>query len=186
MALYYLQENGIVTDVVSPPDGTPMGAGVAGLTAEQAAAAIEIPLNVFVTRGMKVPEGGFVSPSNVPTQAQQAQALLSKGITVTSTSGAWVANFSVTTGPGGTPIWSMITAEQMALLSSNNTEFADGEKTLQWPDITSTPQKPSLRNFNPQQASEFFKKVGTFTAQCRNVINGVPGAVLPNPAITIP
>lgn len=198
MALYYLAEGDVVTDLISPPDGNGLN-DVEGLTPEQIAAAVLVPEGALVCAGMRVPAGGFVaspnalrSPAgnvNTPvelTPAQRAQVLLSTGLTVTSTSGDWTATFAVLTDPTGHSVWSMVMAEQLSLLVSGGLRFANGQQTLQWPDVTSTPAAPSLRTLNATQAQAFFTAIGEFVAQCRDVINGVPDALPPPAEVTIP
>ena len=121
-----------------------------------------------------------------PTNAQQVASLLQAGLSIKSTSGNWTATFPVVTDAMGTSIWTMLLAEQDALNTSNNTYFADGETTVNWPDITSTPTAPSLHPLNPVQFVAFKAAVGQFVAKCRNYGNGVPGAVLPATETTIP
>ena len=119
----------------------------------------------------------------VLTPAQQSRTTLMNGILITSTSGGWTSTFPVLTDSTGANIWTLLLAEQDALTTSGNTVFADGEATVNWPDIDGV-----LRVLTPTQFASFKLAIGAFVAKCRNFANGVSGAVLPNNtiAVTIP
>jgi len=123
----------------------------------------------------------FTAPAvPTPTPAQQAQAALVAGISITSTSGGWTATFPCLTDATGANMWTMVLAEQAALSLSGNATFADGAATVQWPDAGG-----ALHAMTSAQFQAFMKALGAFVAGCRNVINGVAGAMLPAAAATI-
>ena len=124
----------------------------------------------------------FSAPSvPVQTATQQAMALLGGGLTITSPALALAAvPFYAMTDASGESVWSLILSEMAALNLSGNTAFADGNATVQWPDMTG-----ALHGFTPAQFTQFAKTLGAFVAQCRNFANGVPGAIVPAATVNI-
>jgi len=181
--LYALVNSGTITGFHSPPDGSTIDASFTN--------AVSITGSIIPRIGWLESDGTFTPPtSSTPTpeltQSQQAQQLLRNGLTITSTSGNWTATFATLFDATGSSVWTLILSEQSALLMSSNQTFADGETTVHWPDITSTPETPSLHVMTPEQFQAFALAIGRFVAQCRNVMNGVPSAVLPQNTATIP
>jgi hypothetical protein len=115
------------------------------------------------------------------TLAQQAQALLIAGLTVTCTSGGWSGTFSVLMDTSGKSIPTLVMGELNALVLSGNAAFAVGSTTVQWPDMSG-----ALRAMTPVQSQGFAKAIGAFTGGCRNFANGVANAALPPASATIP
>ena len=131
-----------------------------------------------VSAGTLVP---YTPPAPVLTAAQQAQALLDGGLTITSPT----LGLSAVTFGASSDAWPLVLSELAALQQSGGTAFADGDTTVHWPDITSTPANPSLHVFTPAQFPVFARLLGAFAGGCRNVIVGKPGAALPPTSVTV-
>jgi len=125
------------------------------------------------------PNSQLVSPTTL-TAAQQAQALMSNGLIVNSTSGNWKDTFSVTADNYGTPIALLLLAEQKSLDNTNNLQFIGGHSTINWPSVSGT-----LYSLTPTQFNQFELGIGQFVAVCRDVANGVPNVTLPFNTLTI-
>jgi hypothetical protein len=138
-------------------------------------------LSGFAVAGTPEALVSYTPPSPAPTIAQQAQAVLTAGLTVKSTSGDWTTTFSVLQDASGNSIPTLILGELAALSASGGAEFADGATTVQWPDM-STP--PVLRSMSPTQFQAFAKAGMALVAACRNFANGVTGAALPGVLLT--
>jgi hypothetical protein len=181
MTTYARVQNGVVAELFAPPAGTTMAACF-----NPALQWVECDGTPGVAVGWSATETNgawtFAAPA-APAQspAQQAQSLVSTGIVITSTSGGWSATFPTQTDATGASVWTMVLAEQVALVANNNAAFADGSKAVQWPDVTG-----ALHSLTPTQFQAFAMAMGAFVAGCRNVINGVSGATLPATAATIP
>lgn len=128
--------------------------------------------------GWAVSAGALVSytpPTPAPTLAQQAAAMLSAGLTITSTStpalnGAYACDMTAQ---------NHIQAEMISILV--NGVFADGETTLVWPDVAGvTHTFPTVAAFKA-----FATSVAAFVAACAKVVNGTL-ATLPAATATIP
>ena len=127
--------------------------------------------------GWSYANGTFTAPpAPVRTLAQQAAALLSGTVTVTSAS---------TPSLNGTYT---ITATDQAHLDAEITSillngiFADGTSTVEWPD-TATP--PVNHAFTVAQFKTLASAIAAFVAACAKCINGV-SATLPSNQLSIP
>ena len=154
----------------------PVAANLQALTPEQWAARMSGAW--AVSGGALVP---YTPPAPVLTPAQQAQAALAGGLTITSPTLGLVG----VTFAAGEDTWTLVLSELAALQLSGSAAFADGDTVVHWPDIASTPASPSLHVFTPAQFSAFAKTLGAFVAGCRNTIIGKPGATVPAASVTI-
>ncbi len=120
--------------------------------------------------------GSWPPPAPAPTLAQQAAALLSGTVTVTSAS---------TPSLNGTYT---ITAADQAHLDAEivsillNGTFADGTSTVEWPD---TANPPVNHAFTVAQFKTFASAIAAFVAACSKCINGV-STTLPSNQLSIP
>jgi hypothetical protein len=113
-------------------------------------------------------------PAPAPTLPQQAEALLSSGLTITSTSTPALNG----TYPATPTAVSYVQAEMLSVLI--NGTFADGETTLQWADATGT-----LHTFpNVAVFKAFATAVGAFVAAATKVEIGA-STTLPPASATI-
>jgi hypothetical protein len=139
------------------------------LTASQWAARTPGPW--AVQGGELVP---YIYPVPAPTLAQQATALLSAGLTITSTSTPAIDG----TYPATPTAVSYVNAEMLSILA--NGTFADGATTLQWADATG-----ALHTFPSVAVFKLFATaIGAFVAAATKVEIGA-STTLPPSSVTI-
>ncbi|MDR3415024.1 MAG: hypothetical protein P4L83_02465 [Nevskia sp.] len=110
------------------------------------------------------------------TLAQQAEALLGMGLSITST-GTLALSAVIFPTDSDTQQW--INSEMIALLNSGFVTFADGEATIDWPDSTGTGHP-----MTPAQFRAIAGAIGAFVSSCIKVRKGQLAA-LPAASVSI-
>lgn len=147
----------------------PPTADLLELTADQWAGRLTNPDAWAVSGGALI---AYIAPVPPPTPSQQAAALLTGGLAVTSTSApALNGTYAVDAAAQ-----SHVQAEIISILV--NGTFADGGTALAWPDTAGTVHTfPSVVEFKA-----FAMAVASFVAACAKVANGTSTTL---PAATV-
>ena len=117
--------------------------------------------------------GSWPPPPPAPTLAQQAAALLTGTVAITSTATPTLSgDYTVTQADQN-----HLMAEIQSIML--NGTFADGASTVYWPDNTGV-----LHTFTIAEFKTFGMALGSFVAACYKCIHGAT-TTLPNTAMTI-
>lgn len=111
-----------------------------------------------------------------PTKLLDATAILSTGLTVTSTS---TATLNSTYRADGLA-WQALMAEMNALWISNNESFADGTTSVNWPD-----KSGAAHTFTIAQFKTLVTALSLFVVQCEQYAAGIL-TTTPSNTATIP
>jgi len=166
MAPYPLVVGGLVADLqpeaFTVPAGAAWGPDVSGMT--------PVP-RVGWAAAQSDGAWTFSAPAvPAPGLAQQAQAAVMAGLTVTSAS-APALDGTYACDPQSQ---SHFQAEMIALQYSGGTAFADGTATVAWPDV-----RGAVHTFAPAQFTAFALAVGAYVAALFKCMNGTATALPP-------
>lgn len=174
--MYALIQNGLVSELYTPPSGFTLAQC---FTPDVAVLFAEVPDGATVAPGYIYATGTFapqpVASPTVLTLAEQADALLGTGLAITST-GTHARDGQYAADP---QTISFVNSEMIALASSK--AFADGTTSIEWPDADG-----ALHEFNTTEFAALATALGAFVSGVRKCIIGASGAVLPQATAVIP
>jgi len=174
--LYAIVINGVVADLVSPPDGGTIDQ-LSFLTPQQKSSTIEVPAGVLVAKNWTYANGVFTPPGGTPqlSISQQALVALTSGLLITS-GGTSALN-------GTYPVDMMAQLKIIGVVTyiTNNNNFPGKTSTFSWPDVSSTFHTfPSVTAFK-----NFATVVADYVAALDEIIVSGSG-LLPSSSATIP